>query len=94
MMDEECLPNRWTQRFDLTWLLLWEMNQRIARQSQTDMPVMVMCVQEQFFLHKSPIGKQCDNHPLWDESTYLIEHWLVVGKTGCVANNQGGMRWA
>src|SRR5438093_8077858 len=45
------------------------------------MPMMSTRVLDQLFMHKSPIGKQCDNHPFWNERTHLLEHWLIVCKT-------------
>jgi len=57
LVEKANIANRWTQISDSRDLLVRQMDQGVARQSQAKVPMLLADVVKQLFMHEATIGK-------------------------------------
>lgn len=54
------------------------MNERLARQSEAEVPLLAVQVVQQSLVDKATISQQCDHAAARQDGAGLLQYWLII----------------
>ncbi len=78
VLEEAGLSNWWSEFPYRDHRLGWQMNERLAHQSETKVPLLAVQVVQQSLVDKATISQQRDHAAVRQDGTGLLQYWLII----------------